>query len=316
MLKYLLLFLILIFNFTINNFSQELEFDIPLKIEANSGKGFYWPYLVFIPKHTNDGKYRFFVTPNNTGKTNDSLEVHEASALKTLERVKLVNNHLKTILLIPVFPRSSTNSKIYTHALDRDVMLTENDSLKRLDLQLIAMINDARERLSSVNILTEEKILMFGFSASGMFVNRFSFLHPEMVLAAAVGSPGGWPMVPEKKYNNNPLNYPVGIHDFTEITGKVFDKNEFIKINQFFFLGDEDENDSVIFDDSYDDAERDVILKNFGEDLQERWSFCSNLYEKNNCKNVRFKIYEGVGHTINNEILNDILSFFINASER
>jgi hypothetical protein len=37
---------------------------------------------------------------------------------------------------------------------------------------------------------------MIGFSASGAFTNRFTLLHPEMIKAASIGAPGGWPIVP------------------------------------------------------------------------------------------------------------------------
>jgi predicted peptidase len=244
------------------SFSQDLIFDSPVKISSKIEKGFYWPYFLFIPDSIDSVKdnLRIFVIPNNTGKTNDTLLVHERSALKTVQQAKLVSKKMNAIVLVPIFPRSSSEWKIYTHALDRDVMLTKNDSLKRLDLQLVAMIEDAREELKEKNILVQDKILMLGFSASGMFVNRFIFLHPELVLAAAIGSPGGWPIVPIREYNHIELNYPVGINDLKEISGKDFNEDELKIVKIYFFLGEEDENDSVVFDDGYDEPERKLSL--------------------------------------------------------
>jgi hypothetical protein len=192
-------------------------------------------------------------------------------------------------------------------------MLTKNDSLKRLDLQLVAMIKDAREELKEKNILAQDKILMLGFSASGMFVNRFIFLHPELVLAAAIGSPGGWPIVPIREYNHIELNYPVGINDLKEISGKDFNEDELKNVKIYFFLGEEDENDSVVFDDGYDEPERKVILDNFGKNLQERWLICKKIYEDEEYSNSVFKIYDGVGHKANNVIVDDLIQFFENS---
>lgn len=58
------------------------------------------------------------------------------------------------------------------HALDRDALTTEIEGLKRIDRQLISMIDDARERMKQKGLVLNEKVLMAGFSASGMFVNR------------------------------------------------------------------------------------------------------------------------------------------------
>ena len=305
----------LIFVSTVS-FTQDFTSDNPIKVNSDIAKGFYWPYFLFIPDSLDAVKnnIRLFVIPNNTGKTNDTLSVHERSALKTVEQAKLVSKKMNAIVLIPIFPRSSSEWKIYTHALDRDVMITKNDSLKRLDLQLIAMIADAKEKLKEKNILVRDKVLMLGFSASGMFVNRFTFLHPELVLAAAIGSPGGWTIVPVKKYNNVNLNYPVGINDFEEISGKDFNEDELKKVNIYFFLGEQDENDSVVFDDGYDEPERKVIIDNFGMNLQERWLICKKIYEENQFNNCVFKIYPGVGHKINNQIIGDLMNFFDNVN--
>ncbi len=86
---------------------------------------------------------------------------------------------LKYPLLVPVFPRSHTDWKTYTHALDRDVICKRNSPLERIDLQLLAMIKDAKTKLASSGYPTKDKFLMTGFSASGTFVNRFALIHPD-----------------------------------------------------------------------------------------------------------------------------------------
>lgn len=308
--KYYSLIILLIINLSAGISAQELQFNIPIKIDADPDKGFYWSYLMLIPEVKEQDELTFFVIPNNTGKNSDSIEVHEKAAYKTVANGKLITEHLNCVVLVPIFPRGKTDWKVYTHALDRDVMIRGMDSIGRLDLQLIAMLEDAAERLKLWDIVTREKIFMLGFSASGMFVNRFTLLHPEKVIAAAIGSPGGWPMVPVEKYENAFLNYPVGINDYKEISGKSFNSDELKKVKLFFFLGDKDENDSVVFDDSYDEAERKIILESFGENLQKRWAFCKELYKQNDYKNASFTLYKDVGHTINNLIVQDILNFF------
>ena len=115
---------------------------------------------------------------------------------------------------MPVFPRPATDWKIYTHALDRDAMLTDKKEYARFDLQLVAMIDDARARLKKDKLKFDKSVLMTGFSASGMFANRFVFLHPDRVKAAAIGSPGGWAIAPVANYKEKTLRYPIGTGDF------------------------------------------------------------------------------------------------------
>ncbi len=317
MYKLFSLVLILIFGLNMLLLAQENNSVEYLKIEANPDAGFYWSYLLLIPDTSIIQKenIKIFVVPNNTGRNNDTIAVHERAAIQTIERVKPILKQLNAVALVPVFPRSSTEWKIYTHALDRDVMITEKDSLKRLDLQLVAMIEDAKNNLKEKNLYAQDKILMLGFSASGMFVNRFTFLHPELVQAAAIGSPGGMPLVPVKNYKGVDLNYPVGINDFNEIAGYNFNEKNLKKIKLFFFLGDKDENDSVPFNDSYDESERNAVITCFGYNLQERWQHCKEIFESENYKNVQFKIYPDVGHKITDSIISEIIDFLSNSND-
>ena len=59
--------------------------------------------------------------------------------------------------------------------------------------------DDARGRLRAHGTPTDPRVLLQGFSASAMFANRFTVLHPQRVRAATIGSPGGWPIAPVVK---------------------------------------------------------------------------------------------------------------------
>ncbi|HML49272.1 MAG TPA: hypothetical protein PKE04_21240, partial [Clostridia bacterium] len=50
--------------------------------------------------------------------------------------------------------------------------------------------------------------------------NRFALLHPDRVRAAAIGSPGGWPVAPVAQAEGNDLPYPIGIADVAQLTGE------------------------------------------------------------------------------------------------
>ena len=98
-------------------------------------------------------------------------------------QVRDLAQRLGTPVLVPVFPRPASQWRIYTHALDRDALEITSGPLRRIDLQLAAMIGHAQEVLTDNGALVKDRVLMYGFSASGNFTNRFAALHPTMVRA-------------------------------------------------------------------------------------------------------------------------------------
>jgi len=284
-----------------------------IKVEADSGKGFSYPYYLYVPPALREAEKRnltrtILVIPNNTGKIDDSLEVHETDVKRRIAQNATLASKLGVAVLMPVFPRPKTDWKIYTHALDRDSMLTGKKEFRRFDLQLVAMIDDALERLKKENLKMDKRVLMTGFSASGMFVNRFAFLHPTRVKAAAIGSPGGWAIAPVAEYKKKSLRYPIGAGDFKTVAGEKLDLKNLRKVSFFMFLGDQDDNDSVIFGDGYETEDKDLVFELFGKTPVERWEISKTLYRESKL-NADFKLYPNIKHTVNNEMIGDILAF-------
>ncbi len=300
--KSAVLFLILISNTTFA--------DTVIEVEAQPDKGFNFPFLLKIPSNT-ETNY-LIVETNNTGSVSDDLEVHYKSAKKAIVGNAVgpwIAKKLNSPILIPVFPRPKANWKIYTHALDRDTLLIESGQLKRLDLQLLAMIHQAKKMLSIHSIKVQNKVILTGFSASGSLANRFSMLHPDSLKLVVAGGINGILMLPIEKITEEKLNYPLGVNDFKKITGTEFKKSKWASIPQFLFMGGNDTNDAVKYDDAYSDVERKTIYSVLGKNMQpERWVKCQDIYKKNNV-NAVFHTYENIGHGTNLKIHNDILSF-------
>lgn len=284
-----------------------------LKVEAKRDKGFAYPYYLYIPKAMREpGKmkkrYTILVIPNNAGKLSDDLKVHEDDVKRKIKQNAQLADQIGVALLMPVFPRPQTDWQIYTHALDRDSMLTGKKELARFDLQLLAMIEDARSRFASEKLRVDERVLMLGFSASAMFVNRFTFLHPKRVKAAVIGSPGGWAIAPVASFKGKTLRYPIGTGDFQSISGKKLDLKSLRKVPLFIFLGDEDDNDSVIFRDSYEKEDEELIFALFGKTPVERWEISKKLYLDSQLK-ADFRLYPKVKHAVTKEMVDEILAF-------
>jgi hypothetical protein len=273
-------------------------------IPASPSDGYHADFYLYISpgarRAANDGRLvTILVQPNNSGISSDDPAVHRRDAWWTgFERYRIANE-LDVILLIPAFIRPGEDWYIYTHALDRDSLMTERADLKRIDLQLIAMIDHARLRLAEDDIVTEEQVLIQGFSASGMFADRFTVLHPERVKAAAIGSPGGWPIAPLALFNGQVLNYPAGIADLDALTGAAFDSVAYNAVPQLIYMGSLDDNDSLDFTDGWNEADAAAVNDLFGADPLSRWEDARAVHLDAGA-NVEFLLIDGVGHNRSN----------------
>jgi pimeloyl-ACP methyl ester carboxylesterase len=294
-----------------------LAWEIPasgtvITVKPSQGSGFAWPYYMYVPPAAREEGARpvhLLVSTNNTGKPTDDFAEHESAALRLLARLSLEAQALGCPSIVPVFPRPGEFDSIYTHALDRDCLTTQIEGLERLDLQLLAMVDDALGRLRERGWEVSDRFLIMGFSASGMFANRFAVLHPDRVLAAAVGSPGGWPIAPVAKWDGQELGYPVGIADLEALTGVEFLLEAYRDVPHFFFIGDKDSNDSVVYRDGYDESDERQVFDLFGETPVTRWPIAEEIYRAAGAS-AEFRTYAGVGHEISPEMRSDMGEFF------
>jgi dienelactone hydrolase len=267
-------------------------------VAADPAAGFrsgYYLYLPHAPRRDAHGQATLLVQPNNSGTTTDDIAVQRRDAWWTGFERKRIADQLGTPLLVPVFPRPASAWRVYTHALDRDTLTTRDPALARLDLQLIAMIDDARAHLATEGWPVASRVLIQGFSASGMFANRFTALHPERVRAAAIGSPGGWPIAPVDAVRGTPLPYPAGVGDLQLLTGRSFDAAAFAQVPQFIYLGSADDNDSLSHEDSWEQPVAAEVDRLFGDTPVARWPQAEALYRQAGVR-ARFELVPGVGH--------------------
>ncbi|MDF1570631.1 MAG: hypothetical protein P1P82_03335 [Bacteroidales bacterium] len=283
--------------------------------KADPDKGYEFPFYLFIPDDISRGDSSWLVVePNNTGMVSDRLRDHREKARRTASLDYYIGNYVATRLdcplLVPVFPRPASQNKMYTHSLDRDVMLQKNTPLERLDLQLLAMVEETRDYLARQEIRIPERFLMTGFSASGTFLNRFTLMHPEHVAAAAAGGLNGLLALPLEELDGVPLEYPLGTYDFEQLFGKTFDPEEFRQTPQYLFMGAEDTNDAIPYADGYDEPEREKIYRLLGEEMQPaRWERCAGIYREQEVDAV-IRTIPGLGHAHPDSIKDEIVQFF------
>ncbi len=291
----------------------ELSGNDIIKVEADSERGFNFPFYLFIPETIDKGQASYlYVETNNTGTASDDFEVHLQKALKLAESSypNRIARKLNVPLLVPTFPRSRTNWRCYTHALDRDTLEINEGQLKRIDLQLIAMIDFAHELLRANDIQMHDKIFMHGFSASAKFCNRFAFLYPELVKAAASGGVNGLPTLPISERNGCALPFPIGIADIEKFTGKPYDEQAHQRIAQYIYMGYMDRNDTLPSRDAWREEEAEIIREAIAAIMMpDRWAISRAVY-KQKLPRAQCVTYNAVGHAIKDEMLDDLVKFF------
>jgi len=290
-----------------------LSGDDIVEIEADPAKDFNFPFYLFIPGTTEKGrKNHLFVETNNTGTATDDFEVHREKALRLAKRSypNRIARNLSVPLLVPVFPRPRSNWQLYTHALDRDCLEMNEGKLRRLDLQLLAMIDYALELLRANEFQMHDEIFMHGFSASAKFCNRFAFLHPKRVKAAAAGGVNGLPTLPISERNGHKLPFPIGIADIESFTGRPFDEQAHRRVAQYIYMGYLDRNDTLPSRDAWRENEADIIREALAARMMpDRWEISQAIYREK-LPRAQCVTYNGVSHAIEDEMLSDIVEFF------
>ena len=151
------------------------------------------------------------------------------------------------VLLMPVIPRSAT-PHIYSVAFDLHSFSDWVDPFyQRADLKVNLMIDQLLYTLRVDGYNMADKVFIEGFSAGGMFAQRYALLHPDRVQAIAAGHCGGNFTLPEETYNGEPLNWPVGINNYESLVGYEFDRSEYKKIPQFIYIGGLDTENSIVW---------------------------------------------------------------------
>lgn len=282
-----------------------------LRIDADPEKGFHFPCFVSIPESIVGGDpVHLLVVPNNTGRSSDDFAVHEEAARRLAEGAGYgFARELRLPMLVPVFPRPHEDWRIYVHAFDRDTLLVKSGKLERVDLQLLAMVDHARTLLSERDIRTKKKIFMAGFSASGNFANRFALLHPRRVRAVATGGVNGIPILPIDEIDGRRLRFHVGAADLEELTGKALDLEAYRQVAQFIYMGAEDDNDTLPYEDAYDPQDAATTKAVLGESMADRWAASRKIYVDLGIP-AQFVTYDFTGHTIRPEMMADVVRFF------
>jgi len=276
-------------------------------IEPDPADDFEYPFYLYAPRSATGGdtdSVPLLVEPANSGQVDNDIGVHLSAGDRLVESsgTRDIADELGSPLVVPVFPRprdDPVDGSHYIHALDDTSMSIEEGPLERVDLQLLNMVERAHKILENEDYpVRTDGILLNGFSASGNFVDRFTFLHPKEVISVTAGGVNGMPLLPQASVGGEPLPFHVGTADIEEYIGEPVDLDAVDDVNQFLYMGEEDTNDTIPFDDAWtDDDLRQLALDVYGEDMiAERFVRAQELYAEAGVE-AHFRVYRGAGHT-------------------
>jgi pimeloyl-ACP methyl ester carboxylesterase len=285
--------------------------DLPLdatrwqELPATPADGFRWPFLLRLP--TAMRTPLLLVAPNNTGFATSDLAVLRASAARQGRELEELAEKLGCPLLIPLFPRPPADrdhchagGNLYVHALSRDALCAAPEEVRRVDLQLLGMIEAARARLAERGTPVESRVLLWGFSAAGDFALRFAMLHPERVRAVAAGG-CSWPIAPQERAQATLLPYPIGLGDL-EALGVAAAKREARRtVRWLLFRGEQDTNEPLDFAECFSPEHAALVRSLFGASPVERWARARALYAAAGL-DAELRLEPNTGHVVTDEM--------------
>jgi len=271
-------------------------------LQQSEGTIFY-NYWSYVPKSLKKSEHAYFLLDISHPQLEDYNEL-TAQAKGNCNQYSNIAEEKKYIILTPVIPRNFTKGYYPQGINEYSLKSSTPDFYYRPDLKVNKIIENFRSRLEDAGYSIYDKIFVCGFSAGGMWANRYSVLHPDKVKAVAIGQAGGWLTIPNNSYDGRLFNWPLGINNFPLLTGEDYNKfNLLTNVPMFIFIGDKDVSNT--YTSNYPNSE-DIAI--WGSSDPER---LENQYQflKTQDYNVLFKLYPNVGHYYSSQMKKDVINF-------
>lgn len=277
-------------------------------IPAKPSMGFNYSYVLCVPKDIEkNSERRLLVNCVNTPDSRVQEFFQEQARLQATENtIHYLAMTLRTPCIVPAFPRQPGQGEyVYAQMLNHEAVQQD-----KVDKQLVAMIKDAQKQLEHNGIQVADKVFMYGYSTDAKFAQRFTVLHPDLVMATVAGGVAGITTFPMNEYDGETLNYPVGVADIKALTGSDFNKDKFAEVPQFFIMGETDTNDATQYRDCFRQQDADQINRLFGKNqMPDRWNATQRVLLGVSPK-IKCKTYSGIGHSMSSEMNQDIVDFY------
>lgn len=247
-----------------------------------------------------DGKYLDWnIKEDKQFMINDAIEsvIGNDGKFGLIEYADSVNSSF----LMPIIP-SVSGGKPYFQQLSVECFsdkIPNSSEFYRIDNQICEIINDAINFLDYDNKIIEGKVFFNGYSSSGVFAQRFAFLHPEFVNQVLIGGAISSIPMPENCLGSNELEYPLGTSNYTSKIGLSFN-NELYKNIKFRYyvdgMEDIDKCNKLIDGKNVSVPIQDMVYNDRSvqptDGIMERYLYGKNIFERA-AKQIKIMINQG-----------------------
>jgi hypothetical protein len=226
------------------------------KIEADPDAGFHSPYFLYTPdfrlvgESVTDSQERpLVVTAYPWGDFEERVEGASGPDRGITGRIADAMNC--PVLSVPLtLTRGHLGLEPQELTLARELEI-DDPRRERVDLQFIAMIEDAKSRLNNGAYTIADGVHYDGGSSAAYFIEKIAPLHPEYINAYSFGANGLAFLPFEELTDDIPVHgspdrtiipYPIGAGNLEELTGEAFNKEAWMDIEQFRWIGGEDQD--------------------------------------------------------------------------
>ena len=280
-----------------------------------------FPYILGYPQDMKENSEIIVDTLNtrNLHNTKNRVDVFISGA-------DMIGSYIRTggdaPFLYVFCPREEFLNEPYYQQLSRECFTSSDLKYSRCDLLVKESIQDAKKKLVDLSgKKVSNKVVLEGYSTSGVFAQRFAIIHPEMISKVIIGGATGSIPIPIED-----IEYPLGIKDYKYLFGKEFDEESYRNIEFAYYVGEfeakeeskrKDEKGNTIKVPMHDMSylaksipeDLGAQYRNmFGTTLNERFENAVNWYKKSGY-NIISKIYKEARHT---SLMNKTYKYFSN----
>ena len=195
-------------------------------------------YLIAIPEQIQDNCQMVVESYNSGGEQKDNYKDNVLDAIQNKNQLNFLIQAVRSDpVLIPIVPDISGEPDY--QQLSKESILKYNGHIKFLDC-----INDAKKK---IELITKKRIsnriFLNGYSASGVFAQRFALIYPEIIDRCLIGGAAGTIPIPTDE-----IGYPIGIKDYEAIFGTKFDYEKYKNIQFGYYVAENEEREPGNYD--------------------------------------------------------------------
>lgn len=197
-------------------------------------------YILGIPQDMKDNSEIFVEMYNSGGREEERYSDNVKHAMSDKGN-PIERNYIDFIsdfpFVVPIIP-------CLKGLPDFQQMSVESIELYKIHEKVKDCIDEARIKIEQITEKkVQDKIFLSGYSASGVFAQRFALVYPEIINRALIGGAAGTIPVPTNK-----IKFPIGIQDFKELFGKEFNGEAYKQIQFGYYASEREAEESGNFD--------------------------------------------------------------------